>query len=305
MSGQESWRSLAELTANRLRLIQADLADEPAETRRAHLNDEVKAALEKVSPGERNAFLEVVEDRFPAWEGGRVVSGTGEGVMVSPTDMAEFNDPGFLLRQLVKAAGSMSEEQRREAGERLAAAGISAGGAGEVPPESFARAKAAMQIATDASADTGRMLETAALLAEQVVLLDTLAWKIWRQISPDSSHRASGSIGATMASYVSGSGETGRGQLAECLERFRQLNAAMLSSVGKVGGTVYAQIARMSPHNVESMAKAEKKWNESVELAAWRKYSELAGKLDQATVESEVMRAVSKTVEDIIRPRGR
>ncbi len=304
MSG-ETWRSLAELTANRLRLIQADLADEPAESRRAHLNDEVKAALEKVPPGERNAFLDAVEERFPAWEGGRVVSGASGGTLMSPTDMAEFNDPGFLVRQLQKVAASMTEEQRREAGGRLAEAGIAPAGAGEVPAEAFARAKAAMQIPVDAGADTGRMLEAAALLAEQVVLLDTLVWKIWRQMAPESSHRSRGAVGQTIASYVSGTGETGRGQVAEELERFRQLTASMLSSVGKVGGTVYAQISRLSPHNVETMSKAERKWNESVELAAWRKYKELAGKLDQATVENEVLRALSQTVEEIIRPRGR
>jgi hypothetical protein len=301
----EGWRSLAELTANRLRLIQADLADEPAESRRAHLNDEVRAALEKVAPGERNAFLDAVEERFPAWEGGRVVSGAGEGTLVSATDMVEFNDPGFLLRQLLRASESMSPEQKREAGERLAAAGIAPEGVGAAPAEAVARAKAAMQIPAEASADLGRMLEASALLAEQVVLLDTLVWKIWRQMAPESSHRSRGAIGQTLASYVSGSGETGRGQVAEELERFRQLTAAVLSSVGKLGGTVYAQLSQMSPHNVESMSKAEKKWNESVEIAAWRKYKELAGKLDQAKVESDVLRALSQTVEDIIRPRGR
>jgi hypothetical protein len=230
MSGSdgESWRSLAELTANRLRLIQADLADEPAESRRAHLDDEVRAALEKVPIDERNEFLSVVEDRFPAWEGGRVVSGSSEGTLVSATDMAEFNDPAFLLRQLVRAAEGMSPEQRREAGERLAAAGIAPAGVGEIPAESLARAKQSMQVPGDKDADAGRVLETAALLAEQVILLDTLVWKIWRQIAPDSQHRSRAQMASTLASYVTGSGETGRGEVAESLERFRQLTAALV-----------------------------------------------------------------------------
>lgn len=304
-SGGESWRSLAELTANRLRLIQADLADEPAASRRAHLDDEVRAALEKVPLAERNEFLSVVEDRFPAWEGGRVVSGSTDGTLVSATDMAEFNDPAFLLRQLTKAAESMTAEQRREAGERLAAVGIAPAGVGEIPVEALARAKAAMQVASDAEADTGRVLETSALLAEQVLLLDTLVWKIWRNIAPDSQHRNRTQLGATLGSYVTGTGETGRGEVAESLERFRQLTAALISSIGKVGDTVFAQISQLNPNTVETMAKNEKKWNESIELAAWKKYREIAGKMDQATVENEVMRAVSRTVEDIIGPRGR
>lgn len=305
MNGGESWRSLAELTANRLRLIQADLADETAEARRAHLNDEVKAALEKVPLAERNAFLDAVEERFPAWEGGRVVSGAGEGTLLSPTDMAEFNDPAFLVRQLAKVADSMTDAQRREAGERLAAAGIAPAGVGEIPVDAVARAKESMRVPADADADTGRLLEAGALLAEQVVLLDTLVWKIWRQIAPDSAMRGKGTVAPTLTSYVTGGGETGRGQVASELEKFRQLTAALLSSVGKVGETVYGQISRLSPHNIESLAKTEKKWNESVEMAGWRKYKEMAGKLDQATVENEVMRAVARTVEEIIRPRGR
>lgn len=304
-SGGESWRSLAELTANRLRLIQADLADEPADSRRAHLDDEVRAVLEKVPLAERNAFLSVVEDRFPAWEGGRVVSGVSDGTLVSATDMAEFNDPAFLLRQLMKAADKMTPEQRREAGERLASVGIAPAGVGEIPTESMSKAKASMQVPADRDADAGRVLETAALLADQVILLDTLVWKIWRQIAPDSQHRNRTQMGATLSSYITGSGETGRGEVAENLERFRQLTAALVSSIGKVGSTVYAQMGQLNPNNIETMAKNEKKWNESIELAAWRKYRELAGKMDQATVENEVMRAVSRTVEDIIRPRGR
>jgi hypothetical protein len=305
MSG-ESWRSLAELTANRLRLIQADLADEPADARRAHLNDEVKAALEKVPASERNDFLSAVEDRFPAWEGGRVVTGSdGNSAMLSATDMAEFNDPAFLLRQLLKAAPSMSDEQRREAGEQLSAAGIAPAGAGEVPQEAFSRAKAAMQIPADGDADAGRMLEAGALLAEQVILLDALCWKIWRQIAPESGYRSVTPLSTLLASYVSGGGETGRGQVAEALERFRALTAALTSSVGKVGRTVYAELAEFSPSQVESLAKADKKWNESMELAAWRKYRELAGKLDEATVESKVRQSVARSVEEIVRPRGR
>ena len=307
MSGSsgESWRSLAELTANRLRLIQADLADEPAESRRAHLDDEVRASLEKVPLAEQNEFLSLVEDRFPAWEGGRVVSGSTDGVLVSATDMAEFNDPSFLLRQLMKAADSMTPEQKREAGERLASVGIAPAGVGEIPVEALARAKAALKIEPDADGDAGRVLETAAVMSEQVLLLDSLVWKIWRQIAPDSQHRNRVQLSSTLGSYVTGSGETGRGEVVESLERFRQLTAALISSIGKVGSTVFTQMSQLNPNAVETMAKNEKKWNESIELASWKKYRELAGKMDQATVENEVMRAVSRTVEEIIRPRGR
>ena len=126
----ETWRGLADLTANRLRLLQADLADATEAERREQLSDEVRRALEKVPSAERNAFLEGVEARFPGWEGGRVVTygeGDGGGSAVAPTDIAELNDPAFLVRQLVKNADKMPEADRRAAGERLAAAPHSPG----------------------------------------------------------------------------------------------------------------------------------------------------------------------------------
>lgn len=303
MSG--SWRSLAELTANRLRLIQADLADESAESRAEHLADEVRGALEKVPPADRNSFLSLVEERFPGWEGGRVVTAGDGAAAVAPTDMAEFNDPSFLLQQLLKASGRMSEEQKRAAGERLAAAGLSPAGVGQVPVEAVSKAKAALQVPAGQEADIGRMLEVLSMLAEQVISLDTLVWRTWKQMAPESPHRKRADIGPTMGRYVSGDSEIGGGQVSEDLGRFRQLTAALLASIAQAGETAYRKMAEVGPMQIEAAAKAERKWNESVEVACWKKYVELSGRLDPATVEGDMIRAIASYAEGLMRPRGR
>ena len=53
-------------TANRLRLIQVDFADESEQTRTTYLCEEIERALKSVLPDERNEFLERLLEKFPA-----------------------------------------------------------------------------------------------------------------------------------------------------------------------------------------------------------------------------------------------
>ena len=51
-------------TANRLRLIQIDFADESPEVRRGYLSEEIERALAEVLPEERQTFLQELMNRF-------------------------------------------------------------------------------------------------------------------------------------------------------------------------------------------------------------------------------------------------
>lgn len=307
MPGTESerWRVLADRTANRLRLIQADLADEPAAARQEHLAEEVRSALGEVDPAERNAFLEAVEERFPGWEGGRVVTrgdGAGGAGVAAPTDIAELNDPAFLVRQLVKNADKLTAEQKKAVGAQLAAAGIAPEGVGSIPVDAVERAKAALKIQAGGDADVGRMLDVLAAVAPQLLSLDALVWPTWRKMAPGSAIKRRQELAAVLRSYAGGGSEVGREQVLEELGRFRQLTAALLASIAKAGELAYGQTAKMDPHAIESVARNEKKWNESLELACWRKFSELAGSIDQTAVESEMIAAMAGYAEKLMRP---
>ena len=63
----ENLSSVAAL-ANRLRVLQEQLADEPPSERGVFLAGEVKRTLGTVDPRERKAFLEELLNRFPAWD---------------------------------------------------------------------------------------------------------------------------------------------------------------------------------------------------------------------------------------------
>ena len=49
-------------TANRLRLIQVDFADENEQTRRDYLCEEIERALKTVLPDERSEFLQRLQE---------------------------------------------------------------------------------------------------------------------------------------------------------------------------------------------------------------------------------------------------
>ena len=53
-------------TAQRLRLIQVDFADEDQQTRLEYLHEEMARVLKTVLPEHRKAFLEGLMERFPA-----------------------------------------------------------------------------------------------------------------------------------------------------------------------------------------------------------------------------------------------
>ena len=55
----------------RLRLLQANFADDPASVRRGYIVEEIERALKPISPTKRNEYLACLAERFPAWEGVR------------------------------------------------------------------------------------------------------------------------------------------------------------------------------------------------------------------------------------------
>src|SRR5215475_10176654 len=55
--------------AARLRLIQANFADDPSSVRQGYITEEIERALKPVSPTRRKLYLDSLAERFPAWEG--------------------------------------------------------------------------------------------------------------------------------------------------------------------------------------------------------------------------------------------
>lgn len=310
-STDRDWRSLAEETANRLRLIQADVADEAGEVRSEMIADEIDRAVSTLIPDDRERFLGYLEDRFPHWESGGAAparaaeSGQASAKSVSATDMKEFNDPSYLLRRLCQLAGTMSSEQKFAAAKELRKHGISAAVEGGMPPEALDALRASLKLRDQEQISPENALEFIGLAVEHVLNQDQLAWRVWKDLAPKSLVRRRADLRQTLIRFITGDGDVGKDLVIEDLSKLRQLSAALISSTGQAAEVMSQQMSRLHPGSIESLARPEKKALESIDVACWRKYRELAEPLDSESVRLEVKRAVGEFTERMMRTRAR
>ncbi len=286
-------------------MLQADLSEEDAASRREHVAEEIRAALEKIVPQDRERFLEALEERFPAWEseemGGmrRLAGAQAAQATVSPTDMAEFNDPGFLVRQLAKVAGSMTPAQRVSAAEQLSQAGLTTGGAAGVSAESMDRLRASLQVAPGTPVDFERLVSVMGQLLEKVFSIDEIAIRNWKQISQSGRARGRSVMAGLLGQYLTNDQAVGSSQVTEELESFRRLSASLLLALSQTGQSAYQQMRKYHPDEIEGVIRTEgSKVLVSNEVRCWRRYREMAETLDPAQVESEVLRSLAGFVND-------
>src|SRR5262245_28608386 len=140
MESQLSEESLwAVALAARLRILQANFADDDAATRQSFLVEEIERSLKGCVPEKRRALLDALAVRFPSFE----VAGTlPDPKAKAPAAPPPPLTPEELLQRLLDTVPKMSGLQRSEMTEKLANAGLlqvvvseKAGGGLEPPPE--------------------------------------------------------------------------------------------------------------------------------------------------------------------------
>lgn len=130
--------------AQRLRVVQAELADHPAEERRAHMRDEIELVLRSMVPGERKQFLFELMDTFPILgEGGgggsgqaapepgakdmatiAALSAAQAELAAVKTELSKFTDPAHVTERLIELAKRLPQEQRATVIKKLGLAGL-------------------------------------------------------------------------------------------------------------------------------------------------------------------------------------
>jgi hypothetical protein len=293
--------------ANRLRLVQLDLADEAEGVRREHLGEEVERALAGVSPDRREEFLRRVGELFPSWDANVAVAPKAEVAPArSGIDERELKNASFLVERLVELAPHLSEDQRAAAAARLARAGLAvARPSGGLPEAAAEKLRQRLQLRADEALDPGRTAELATLLAELALSLDQVVWNTWRTIAPRSDLRRSGELARTMGRFAAGDADTARGQVKHDLERVRQLTAALISSVGQAGRQ-FAQrhFYRFSVDAIKDAAGPGTIMKPQA-VKCWEKYVELTGSMDAVTLESELLQSIAKYAEDLVKGLNR
>ena len=139
--------------------------------------------------------------------------------------------------------------------------------------------------------------------------LDQLAWNTWRTLAPRSSIKrdtALGDLRLQTRRYLKGESQPSDLQIAQQIERTRQLIAMLLGSISQISrGYAKRHQTRYSPEAIQDLVKMVGSGSWGFEGKCWRKYSELAGEINEATIQNEMQEVVVKYVEDLMRGTAR
>jgi hypothetical protein len=294
-------------TANRLRMVQADFADQGADVRREYLSEEIERALSSVVPEQRQPFLAELMAQFPSWDARvEVQLRREETTDRTLTDARELRDPNFLVARLIDRAAELGESDRKVLVERLKEANLASLGQQAWSPDAESKLRQDLRLPAE-PVDPTRALELVGMLADFALRLDQLVWGAWRKVAPRSGIRQDRPLQQTIKAFLTGSQDVPRGQVAGDLEKLRQLIASLISAVGQAGRQFASRhLGRFSPVEIEALASLEGGgFLVSKEVKCWRKYVELADALNEASIESEIMETIATYAENLMRGLGR
>jgi hypothetical protein len=284
--------------ASRLRLIQANFADDPSSERREHIIEEIERALSSISPTRRKSYLDSLAERFPAWEG---VRSTAENNVQTPVAAALLT-PEELVAKLIEVAPTLSPEARADFARKLQAVGLVIKQSAEVPLEAPPELQKRLGLAAGKPLQPERAVKLLSITTELMLTLDQLAWALWKQLAPKSSIRKDGEVSRLAGAYLGGDGEVSSTQVTQTVEKTRRLVAGLLGAVGKAGSTYAMKFASvLSPEQIEDFARMEKRPFEGMDAACWRKYLQQAkDHASEGTIEHEIQEAIAQAAEKII-----
>lgn len=273
--------------ASRLRLLAADLGDEPEADRIAHLNDEVERMLNGRSMAERARLLESLGRQFP-----RVTFGAaspGEGEAPAP----EVGNVEQAIRVIEQEAPSMTEEDRRRLASRLARAGVDVGGRVGWSSEAEGQFRGVVGLRAADSIDADRVLALATMLADTAVKLDKAAWAAWHTLAPRSNVRRRAPLDQAIPGFLRGDSEVPRVRAEEDVERTRRLAALLIGSTGSFGQAAWEWVRHLMPGEIEmDVGKGKHR-------RLWARYEELASdSLTPHAIEGEARTHLARYVED-------
>ena len=303
----ENISQMVAATANRLRMVQVDFADQTSEVRREYLSEEIERALSSVVPDKRPGFLQALLEQFPSWDAKvEVQLRKDDTTDRSLTDARELQDPNFLVARLIDRAAALGEGERKVLAERLKEARLASASQGAWPEEAAAALRQNLRL-TEPTIDPVRTLELVGVLSDFAMKLDQLVWSTWRVISPRAEIRQGKKLQQTIRSFITGSQDVPLGQVSGDLERLRQLIAAMISAIGQAGRQFASRhLSRFAPAEIEALASLEGGgFLVSKDVKCWKKYKELAESLNEAAIENEITETIANYAEMIIKGIGR
>jgi hypothetical protein len=295
-------------TANRLRLIQADFADESDQTRREYLCEEIEKVLATILPTERNEFLRELLERFPTGNfAAKSAEGEAEGERGSMGGGSRLRNVDFLIQNLLEIVPTLSEEQKVIIDKSLQEAGLRRDVKldGSVDLDKELRTK--LQISSEQKLESKEMAELSVMLVEFVLKLEPVVWNTWRALSARSAVRPQGALAKKIGRFLCKDAEASNSPVDDDLKVLQKLIVAMTTAVSRVGGQFAKRhLAKFSPFEIAALVKMEPgSVFVSHEVKCWRKYVELAETLNEDAIDMEIRKAIVDYVESLTKGMGR
>lgn len=294
-------------TAAQLRFLQADCTDVEPSEREHYLHDEIRRALKDVVRDRQPHYLEALATQFPTGEGAAAPGGERPAAHGHHAPSAAELTPEELLAQMVKIAPLLPPRKLKEFGLQLQQAGyleLQTTTLADAPPEELLKR---FPMDPLAQVDLQRVYRLLTALADFVLSLDQLGWNLWKAMSPRSQIRRDQTFGGDLRKagglYLSGDTEVSIGQIAQIIDRLRQLIAGIMGAIGPAGRSFSQRhLARFGPDAIKDLAAAEGGGMfAGADVKNWRKYVQLAKDLNEDAIESEMVECVARYAEGLMR----
>lgn len=297
-------------TANRLRLIQVDFADQSTQTRIDYLRAEIERALKTVLPHQRNEFLERLMARFPTGEVSRQpILDNQRAASGSVLEEDKLHDADFLVQSLLKIVATLSEDQKKAIDTSLVQAGLRHKVPRDLPVEvDLGRElKAKLQIDNECGLNAVQLKKLSVMLIDFILKLELLVSNTWRTMAPRAPHRPHGALAAKIGQFLCDDRDVADNQLDNDLKVLQRLIAGLIVGVSQVGRKfAKCHLAKFAPSEIRALVQWEErdiglydKLRTSPELRCWRKYKELAETLNEDSIEMAITRIIVEGVEAI------
>lgn len=299
----------AEQVAAHLRLIMSTCADESAESRAGHIEDHIRQRLEEVPPAKRTLYLDELATRFPVGQSivtSRVTADLSAAAAPAATRPAVESVDEFV-RLLDRAAPHWTDADKERVRNRLKELGMVDRSVGGGLEQHVVELKQKMALAPNEEVSAPKLAKLCIHQAEFYAKLDQLVWNTWKILAPKSALKRDTALGDSrnlVRRYLRGDAEPTDLQLAQQIERTRQLLAVMLGSISQISrGFVNRYQKRFSPEAVKDLVKLEggSSLLTSAEARCWRKYAELAAEINESAIQADMQEVVVKYVEELVR----
>ena len=297
--GKSSRRGALAGLASRLRLLQAECADQSDAVRVQYLDEEINQSLERVLPQDRAAFLEELCTYFPAFQNANepIAPVPLPATIAAPERPLDAN---ALTEKLAQLSSGLTDEKKQQIARYLAKFGIAVPvPASLAPAGASAAVKESLGITSEDPLDIPRTMDAMAVLVQFTSDLDEVVWATWKQIAtPNSSIRREMDLKRVIGGYITGESTATKTKLLRGVELLRRLIAALTASIPQAGRTASAELRKVSAEKVEEAVIAEKgRTFLHFDKHCWQKYKDLSD-ATKNVVESTVRKSIAQVVEE-------